>query len=127
MGHNSDSGVARTGVPKLSLAMYLFSVWIDEHVPLNVGTGSIFSREGPIMDIQRLGQKYFAGGTEVAKSHFDHSKLENNFFAKNVDEKMSNFKILEGPCPLLQTPMLLKYLLTKKLRKISKIYLSIST
>ena len=87
LGHNSDSGVARTGVPKLSLAMYLFSVWIDEHVPLNVGTGSIFSREGPIMDFQRLGQKYFAGGTEVAKSHFDHSKLENNFLQKTLMKK----------------------------------------
>jgi len=47
--------------------------------------------------------------------------LENNFFAKKIDGKTSNFKILEGPCPLLQTPMLLKLILTKKLRKISKI------
>jgi len=53
--------------------------------------------------------------------------IKNNFFAKNVDGKMSNFKILETPCPLLKTPMLLKLLLTKKLRKISKIHLSIST
>jgi len=46
--------------------------------------------------------------------------LEKKFFAKKVDGKMSNFKILEGPCPLFQTPMLLKLLLTKKLRKIYK-------
>jgi len=55
--------------------------------------------------------------------------LENYIFAKNIEGKMSNFKILEGPCPLLQTPMLLKLLLTKKLRKILKkiyIYISIS-
>jgi len=60
------------------------------------------------------------GATEVAKLHFDHSKLGKKFFAKKVDGKMSNFKILEGPCPLFQTPMLLKLLLTKKLRKIYK-------
>jgi len=51
--------------------------------------------------------------------------LENYIFAKKIDGKMSNFKILEGPCPFLQTPMLLKLLLTKKLRKILKIYIYI--
>jgi len=72
------------------------------------------------MDFPGLGQKYFAGGTEVAKLHLDHSKLRKLFFCKKVDGKMSNFKILEGPCPLLQTPMLLKHLLTKKLTRYQK-------
>jgi len=71
------------GVPKLFLAMYPFSIWIDEHVPLNMGAGSIFSREGPIMDFPGLGHKYFAGRTEVAKFHVDHSKLRKQFCIKS--------------------------------------------
>jgi len=36
----------RAGVPKLSLSMYPFSILIDEHVPLNMSAGRIFSRKG---------------------------------------------------------------------------------
>jgi len=68
------------GVPKLSLAMYPFSTSIDEHVPLDMGAGRIFSRDGPIVDFPRVGQKYFAGVPKVAKLHFHHSK--KTFFAK---------------------------------------------
>jgi len=39
-----------TGVPKLPLAMYPFSISVDEHVPLNMGAGRIFSRQGPKVD-----------------------------------------------------------------------------
>jgi len=38
---------SRTGVPKLPLAIYPFSISVDEHVPLNMGAGRIFSRQGP--------------------------------------------------------------------------------
>ena len=59
-----------TGVPKLSQAMYHFSIWIDEHVPLNMGAGSIFFREGPIMEFPGFGHKYFAGGNRSGKITF---------------------------------------------------------
>jgi len=36
----------RTGVPKLSLSMYPFSISIDEHVPLKIGAGRIFFQGG---------------------------------------------------------------------------------
>jgi len=39
------------------------------------------------MDFPGLGHKYFAGGTEAAKLHFDHSKLRKQFFAKRLMEK----------------------------------------
>jgi len=38
------------GVPKLPLAMYPFSNSVDEHVPLNMGAGRIFFRQGPKVD-----------------------------------------------------------------------------
>ena len=37
----------KTGVPKLSLAVYPFSISVDEHVPLKMGAGRIFFRQGP--------------------------------------------------------------------------------
>jgi len=61
--------------------MYPFSISIDEHVPLNMGAGRIFSRKGPIIDFPGVGQKNFAGGPKVAKLHFHHSK-KTTFFAK---------------------------------------------
>ena len=116
------------GVPKLSLAMYPFSIWIDEHVSLNMGAGSIFVQGETDNGFSRVGSKIFCRGEQKWQNYILTTRnLENNFFAKKVDGKISNFKILEGPCPLPQTPMFLKLLLTKKLRKISKIYLSIST
>jgi len=45
-----------------------------------MGAGRIFSRDGPIVDFPRVGQKYFAGVPKVAKLHFHHSK--KTFFAK---------------------------------------------
>jgi len=44
LSKNLDS---RAGVPKLSLAMYPFSISVDDHVPLKMGAGRIFSRQGP--------------------------------------------------------------------------------
>ena len=118
----------KPGVPKLSLAMYPFSIWIDEHVPLNMGAGSFFFQGGTNNGFSRVGPKIFCRGEQKWQNYILTTRnLGNNFFAKKVDGKMSNFKILEGPCPILQTPMLLKLILTKKLRKISKLYLSIST
>jgi len=55
-------GPPRPGFPKLSLAMYPFSISIDEHVPLNMSAGRIFPREGPIVDFPVVGQKYFCRG-----------------------------------------------------------------
>ena len=52
----------RPGVPKLSLAMYPFSISIDEHVPLDMGAGSFLSRERPIVDFPCVGQKYICRG-----------------------------------------------------------------
>jgi len=51
-----------TGVPKLSLSVYPFSISLDERVPLNMGAGGIFSRKGPIVDFLGVGQKYFCRG-----------------------------------------------------------------
>jgi len=66
------------GVPELSLAMYPFSISIDEHVPLDMSAGRIFSRDGPIVDFPWAIQKYFAGDqkwqnyifTTLRKQHF---------------------------------------------------------
>jgi len=41
--------------------MYPSSISIDEHVPLNMSTGMIVPREGPI-DFPVVGQKYFCRG-----------------------------------------------------------------
>jgi len=71
-GHYALQRCHRTGVPKLSVAMYPFSIWIHGHVPLNMGAGSIFFQVWAINILQ--------GGTEVAKLHFDHSKLRKQIF-----------------------------------------------
>jgi len=63
--------------------MYPFSISIDKHVPLDMGAGRIFSRDGPTVDFPGVGQKYFARGPKVAKLHFHHSK-KTTFFAKNL-------------------------------------------
>jgi len=39
-----------------------FSSSIDEHVPLNMGAGMIFPREGPKGDFPVLGKKCFCRG-----------------------------------------------------------------
>jgi len=55
---------ASSGVPKLSLVMHPFSISIDEHVPLNIGTGRIFFKERPVVDFPVVGQKYFCRGVK---------------------------------------------------------------
>ena len=52
----------RPGVPKLSPSVCPFSISIDEHVPLNMGAGGIFSRKGPIVDFLGLRKNYFCRG-----------------------------------------------------------------
>jgi len=64
-------------------------------------------------------------GPEVLKLHFRHSKLRKQYFCKKIHRKMSNFKILGALAPL-PTPMPLKLALTKRLRKITKMYLPTS-
>jgi len=64
-------------------------------------------------------------GTKVAKFDFHHSKLRKHLFIKQFDWKMSNFKMLGRYWPPLLTPMPLKLLMTKRLGKITKIYLPI--
>jgi len=98
--------------------MYLFSISIDERVPLNMGAGGIFSREGPKIFLQGL--------PKVEKLHFHHSKLRKQPFFAKIDGKMSNFKILVRLWPPLPKPMPLKRLIIKKLMKITKIYSPIS-
>jgi len=61
--------------------MYPFRIAVDKHVPLNMGVKRIVSRDGPIVSIPGVGQKYFAGGPKVAKLHVHHSK-KTTFFAK---------------------------------------------
>jgi len=39
-----------SGVPQHSLAMYPFSISVDEYAPLNMGAGRIFSRQVPKVD-----------------------------------------------------------------------------
>jgi len=69
----------------------------------------------------------FAGASKSSKFSFSPlaTKKKKTFFAK-IDGKMSNFKILVRPLPPLPKPMLLKLLMIKRLRKITKICLPIS-
>jgi len=46
---------SKAGVPKLPLAMYPFSISVDEHVPLNMGAGRIFFSQGPKVDFPGTG------------------------------------------------------------------------
>ena len=93
VGHpcNSKTHTSKPGVPKLSLAMYPFSVWIDEHVPLNMGAGSIFSKEGPISDFPGLGQKYFARGNRSGKITFWSLETWKKIFCKKSRWKNVKF------------------------------------
>jgi len=52
----------KTGVPKLCLAMYPFSISIDEHVPLNMGTGRTFFQGEANNGFSRVGPKLFLQG-----------------------------------------------------------------
>jgi len=75
--------------------------------------------------VQGLPQNIFATGPKSQNFIFTTRNWENNFFCKQFDGKMSNFKTL-GALPSSQTPMPLKRFITKTLRKITKIYLLIS-
>jgi len=61
--------------------MYPFSISIDEHVPLDMGAERNFFRNGPTVDFPGVGQKYFAGGSKVAKLHFTTLKKH---FLQNI-------------------------------------------
>jgi len=62
--------------------MYPFRISIDEHVPLDMGAGRNFSRDGPIVDFPGVGQKYFARRPKVAKLHF--TTLRKQHFLQNI-------------------------------------------
>jgi len=72
------------------------------------------------MDFSGVGQKYFRRGTRNSKITFSPLETWKTILLQKIDGKMSNFKILGSRSPPLQTPMLLKLLLTKRLRKITK-------
>jgi len=58
---------------------------IDEHVPLNMSAGRIFSREGLLAHFPGVSQHIFAGGNKCGKILF--SPLETNkttFLSKNL-------------------------------------------
>ena len=61
----------------------------------------------------------------MVKIDFHYSKLRKHLFIKKIDGKMSNFKMLGRPWAPLLMPMPLKLLMTKRLGKITKIYLPI--
>jgi len=60
----------RTGVPKLSLSMYPFSISIDEHVPLNMSTGRIFVQGRVNSGFSRGEPKYFCREGKSGKIRF---------------------------------------------------------
>ena len=83
-------------VPKLSLAMYPFSVWIDEHVPLNIGAGSIFFQVGTNNGFSRVGPKTFSRAKQTWQNYILTTRnLENNFFAKKIDGKTDRICLLK--------------------------------
>ena len=85
VGHpcNSKTHTSKPGVPKLSLAMYPFSVWIDEHVPLNMGAGSIFFQGGTNKWFSRVGPKIFCTGQQKWQNYILITRnLEKNFLQK---------------------------------------------
>ena len=67
----------RTGVPKLSLSMYSFSISIDEHVPLKI---RIFSKEGAIVDFPGVGQQYFCKGAKSGTITFSPLETKETTF-----------------------------------------------
>jgi len=77
--------------------MYPFSISVDEHVPLDMGAGRNFSRDGPIVDFPGVG-KNILQGAKSGKITFHHSK-KTTFFCKIFDEKLSTFKILRDLVP----------------------------
>jgi len=68
------------GLPKLFLAMYPFSISIDEHVPLDMGAGRIFFQGGANSGLSRGGPKIFL--QEIANSGFSRDG-PNMFFRRN--------------------------------------------
>jgi len=91
-----------------------------------MGAGRIFFQGGATSGFSRVGSKMtLQEGPEVVKLHFHHSKLRKQYFCKKFGRKMPNFKILGAMAPL-PTPIPLKFALTKRLRKITKIYLPTS-
>jgi len=67
-GGQSGQDLPIAGVPKHSLAVYPFSISIDEHVPLNMGARRNFFQGGASSGFSR-------GCGKVAKLYFHHSKL----------------------------------------------------
>ena len=106
--------------------MYPFIILIDEHVPLNIGAGRIFFREGPIVEFPGVDQKYFVGMAKSGKITFSPLETKKTTFFAKIDGKMSNFKISVRPWPPLSKPMPLKLLMIQRLRKITKINLPMS-
>ena len=76
--------------------MYLFSISIDEHVPLNMGTGRTFFQGEANNGFSRGGPKIFLKGAEVVKLHFHHSKLRKQYFCKKFIEKRQISKSYGG-------------------------------
>jgi len=74
---------------------------------------------------QRLAKNIFAGWAKSGKISFSPLETKKTFFAKYF---MGKFQISKswGALPSHPTPMLLKRFITKRLRKITKIYLLIS-
>jgi len=91
---------SKAGVPKLSLAMHPFSISKDEHVPLNIGTGRIFFKEGPVVDFPVVGQKYFCRGAKSGKITFYHWKARKQpFLQKYLMGKCQTSESWEGLGP----------------------------
>jgi len=110
-------GSCRAGVPKLSLAMYPFSISIHEHVPLNMGAGfGFFSREGPVVDFPGVGQNIFAVGQKWKNYISTTRNWENNLVCKNMMRKCPISKSGEA-LALFSTPVSLKLPMTKRLRE----------
>jgi len=71
----------RTGVPKLSLSIYPFSISIDEHVPLKMGIlEGFFSKKGAIADFPGVSQQYFCKGAKSGKIIFSPLETKETTF-----------------------------------------------
>jgi len=60
--------------------MYPFSISIDEHVPLKMGAGRIFSKEGAVVDFPGVGQQYFCKGAKSGKITFSPPETKETTF-----------------------------------------------
>ena len=69
-----------TGVPKLSLSMYPFSISIDEHVPLKWVLEVFFSKEGAIVNFPGVGQQYFCKAAKSGKITFSPLETKETTF-----------------------------------------------